>query len=182
MKKSRNPLDKGRDLWYNMYVIKRKGNIKPMMKVTTNFDVTHPDFFNREHKRNRFNTRRSVYNCGGYALGIYVWYQFEDYLSIVWDVGVEEMTRLCVEALLHDFPTLRIISDLHELQKNERAIAFRLCERDFHFMMRHKNGHWSHKPGRMPIRSITKAEVFNPEGWELSHTYDGPLVLFAMGE
>ena len=27
-----------------------------MMKVTTNFDASHPDFFNREHKRNRFNT------------------------------------------------------------------------------------------------------------------------------
>ena len=153
-----------------------------MMKVTTNFDATHPDFFNREHKRNRFNTDRWDYNCGGYALGIYVWYQFENYLDTVWEVGVEEMTRLCVDAILRDFPTLRVINDLRELQKNERAIAFRICEKDFHFIMRHKNGHWSHKPGRTFIRSITKAEVFNPKGWELSRVYDGPLVLFAMGE
>lgn len=153
-----------------------------MMKVTTNFDATYPDFFNLEHKRNRFNTSLRNYNCGGYALGIYVWYQFEDYFDTVWEVGVEEMTRLCVNAILHDFPTMRVINDLHELQKNERAIAFRICENDFHFMMRHKNGHWSHKPGRTFIRSITKAEVFNPEGWDLSHIYDGPLVLLAMGE
>lgn len=152
-----------------------------MMKVTTNFDATHPDFFNLEHKRNRFNTDRWDYNCGGYALGIYVWYQFEHYLAIMRKVGVEKMTRLCVDALLRDFPTLRVINDLRELQKNERAIAFRICENDFHFMMRHKNGHWSHKPGRTSIRSIAKAEVFNPEGWELSRTYDGPLVLLAMG-
>lgn len=153
-----------------------------MMKVTTNFDATHPDFFNREHKRNRFNTHCWDYNCGGYALGIYVWYQFNYYFDAVLEFGIEEMTHLCVNAILCDFPTLRVINDLHELQKNERAIAFRICEYDFHFMMRHKNGHWSHKPGRTPIRSITKAEVFNPKGWELSHTYDGPLVLFAMGE
>lgn len=153
-----------------------------MTRVTTNFDATHPDFFNREHKRNRFNTHYWDYNCGGYALGIYVWYQFEDYFNSLRAVGVEEMTHLCVDAILCDFPALRVINDLNELQKNERAIAFRICEKDFHFMMRHKNGHWSHKPGRMPIRSIAKVEVFNPKGWELSRTYNGPLVLFAMGE
>lgn len=153
-----------------------------MMKVTTNFDAFHPDFFNRKHKRNRLNTSRWDYNCGGYALGIYVWYQFEDYPSITRDVGVEEMTRLCIDAILRDFPTLRVINDLCELQKNERAVAFRICENDFHFIMRHKNGHWSHKPGRSGIRSITKAEVFDPEGWKLACTYNGPLVLLAMGD
>lgn len=153
-----------------------------MIQVTTNFDETHPGFFNRAHKRNRFNTHIREYNCGGYALGIYVWYQFNDFCCTVWDIGVEEMTRLCIDAILRDFTNARVITDLHELHKNEYAVAFRLCENDFHFIKREKNGHWTHKPGRSYIRSITKAEVFDPEAWHLSCDYDGPLVLLAVGE
>jgi len=37
---------------------------------------------------------------------------------------------------------------------NEYRIAFRVSEKDFHFMVQHDDGSWSHKPSSLPSRLL----------------------------
>lgn len=126
------------------------------------------------------NTDKRRYNCAGYALKTFTWFDFDDfnYYSTMKQKNAE-VTKLS-KVLLKQFPTMRIIKALPELQSNEYPIAFRVGSHDFHFMCRGKNKHWYHKMGNEPkINRITESEVLN-ECWEGSScTYDSKIVLFA---
>lgn len=126
------------------------------------------------------NTDKGRYNCAGYALKTFTWFDFDDfnYYSTMKHKNAEVIKLSKV--LLKQFPTLRIIKALPELQANEYPIAFRVGSQDFHFMCRGKNKQWYHKMGNSPkINRVTESEVFT-EIWEsASCTYDSKIILFA---
>lgn len=143
------------------------------------------DLFNFKGLRNADNTEECTYNCGGYALGTFSWYLPHD--EPVWGGGrsvrwnrekMERITRECVENMLDDFSDLRVITDLHEVCRNEYAIAFRVSsDGDFHYA-RHTRFHtWTHKRGAWIIDSMTRKEILTTE-W-CGGRYNGPIVLFA---
>ena len=141
------------------------------------------DLFNRNHKRNAQNTEQFSYNCGGYALGTFSWY-LPSYSDTVWGIfrhynedQMAEITEEAVEIMLHDFPDLRLISDLRQVQKDEYAIAFRVSsDGDFHYARQDYYKKWSYKRGSTAICKITQRYVFRND-WH--GRYNGPLILFA---
>lgn len=48
---------------------------------------------------------------------------------------------------------------------------------DFHFIKRHKTGHWTHKAGRSPVKGISEKVVF-ADAWRLYNNYNSDLYLF----
>ena len=142
------------------------------------------DKYNRSKSRNIRNTSKNTYNCGGFALNIYAWYQPDGEFHKNTDHNTENNTvcnRITYESIrqmLHEISTLRLIDDITELQDGEYALAFRWShDGDFHFVKRAKNGHWYHKQGRSQyIMTMKEEEVFSDCWYE---RYDGPMVLFA---
>lgn len=141
------------------------------------------DELNVRHERNLNNTPRRSFNCAGFALGTYSWYcpregesEREDYMFET-DKQAYKATRLSVECMLKDFPTLRVVKSLEEIRSDEYAILFRhSSDGDFHYLRRGRNGIWYHKRGRTAqIDIMPKAKIFN--NW--CHRYDGPIVIFA---
>ena len=154
--------------------------------MVTNF---HDDGFNKNKARNRNNTDIRSFNCGGWALNTFSWYRptifgdnircwGDDYYQNMTDKQAFNITLKAVNAMLREFPDLRVIEHLKELNKDEYAIAFRIGKDidDFHYCKRAKNGHWTHKMGGLCIEKITKKEVFAPVWLD---GYCGFIVLFA---
>ena len=152
-------------------------------------EENHGDPLNRDNSRNIKNTERYLYNCGGYALGIFSWYcphdeddvdeygyfdyTFEDYYEAY------EKTMYCVAKMVLDFEgRLRLVQSLSKVHSDEVAIAFRLSsDGDFHYIKKTKGG-WYHKRGSSYcIERMTEADVFETK-W--CGRYDGPTVLLAM--
>lgn len=142
---------------------------------------------NLGYQRNTTNTDICDYNCGGYALGTFSWYCPEEYEG-QWGryyMCLKKKKRLyrkvAIEVLLADFPDLRVIKSLKELQTDEYAIAFRLADDDFHFMKRGLNNVWYDKLGASSIRRLTTKEVF-ANSWKTPSgmpRYKGKITLFA---
>ena len=134
------------------------------------------DDYNFLGKRNIRNTEKSSYNCGGYALESFSWYlPRHNNMPTHRTDGVT--LESCIEAMLEDFPNLRVIQSLNELKDNEYAIAFRMSDYDFHYVKRASNGHWYHKMGsNYYIRTMTQKVVFS-KSW--GYGYDGEIVLMA---
>lgn len=141
-------------------------------------DYEEDDFLNKKKKRNIKNVPKSCYNCGGYALGCFSWYLPHEEDTYLDETTLEEN----IQFMLNDFPELKVIQSLNELQENEYPILFRRGDdiADFHFVKRGKNGIWYHKRGAsQEIEKMTEEEAFS-SNWE--DVYDGELVLFAMRE
>lgn len=142
------------------------------------------DEFNFYGFRNIHNTRKCYYNCGGYALGTYSWYCPSDdsYKSPMYDTHytMEERTQFAVDYMLNDFLDLRVIETLAEVTENEYAIAFRIADDDFHFMVK-KGNQWYSKAGGSSKIDRVPQEIALGKVWFTDYgiTYDGPLVLFA---
>ena len=159
------------------------------MEMTFNWFIK--DGLNLRGARNLKNTPRGTFNCAGYALGTFAWYvpvgegDGDDYCDPTIDVAIR--TEMCVSTMLTEFAgSLRRISSISELTKNEYAIAFRMETNgtDFHYVKRYSNGRWYQKHGGMPnIEPMSVEEVFSSD-WvyngicETLH-YDGPIVLLA---
>lgn len=145
--------------------------------------LNNRDLFNNECARNIHNTNTRFYNCAGYALGTFSWYQpYDDDLlfTLFCDSdALEEITKQTVSYMLKDFGgKLRVISSLEELRKDEYAIAYRVSsDGDFHFMRKART-RWHHKRGSTPtILTESEDNVFNSIWCD---RYDGPIVLMAM--
>ena len=143
------------------------------------------DPLNLTKRRNIRNTPKAAYNCAGYALGTFSWYQPDPEDCDPWGwrftrKEMEEVTEECTAQMLRDFSDLRVISNLSDLAPTERAIVFRVSsDGDFHYMRLARNGQWYHKMGGASFidRCSTK-EVLDPnKKWVCC--YDGPIVLFA---
>ena len=143
------------------------------------------DPFNENNFRNVDNTSKFLYNCAGFALETFSWYlpiEPEWYQSInlhyLTPKAIKKRTRKAVLQMLLDFPDMRIIHSLNELESEEYAIAFRFApDRDFHYMKRIEENHWVHKRGSSSyIREVEDCDVFSKE-W--CGKYTGPIILFA---
>lgn len=136
--------------------------------------------------RNVKNCYAEEYNCGGYALGTFDWYLPYDDFSVADRVlfgneNPDDVLRDMANFILDEFNGyIREISDFHELHENENAVAFRISEDDFHFILRQNNGHWYHKRGSHPIESIKKKDVFDDEWYNGGISYDTDIILFAV--
>lgn len=141
------------------------------------------DPYNRTNKRNVRNTKRSTYNCGGYALGTFSWFcpnkNIFSYACYAYDTFTEakENTATAVEYMLKKFSDLRIVNALDEVRPDEYAILFRVSsDGDFHFLKRDRRNHWWHKLGSGRIERIKTKDIFLP--W--SHgQYAGPIIIMA---
>lgn len=119
------------------------------------------DPFNHKGYRNGKNTSTFGYNCGGFALGTYSWYcpSYNDYC---WGDELDEwemadLLEECVNKMLEDFPDLRVIEDLCEVENDEYVILFRLSsDGDFHYVVQGTGRLWWHKPGNQKVRSIPR--------------------------
>ena len=144
------------------------------------------DPYNRLRKRNIRNTQCGEFNCGGFALGTIIWYlpipKRNMYIERGYrdEVDNKKLINKYTQYMLKEFPDLRVIKDIKELQADEYAIAFRLAkdwDDDFHFLKRGKNGVWYQKVGgRWGITVVPKKEVFS-DFW--NERYSGIIVLFA---
>lgn len=146
--------------------------------------LNNSDLFNVQRKRDISNTEKRLYNCAGYALETFSWYQPYDNLdvhdSLFSDSNtLESITQQTVSCMLKDFEgRLRVISSLKELEKNEYAIAYRVSsDGDFHFMKKART-RWHHKRGSMPTILIESEDNVLNSIW--CDRYDGPIVLMAM--
>lgn len=128
------------------------------------------DDANNTHKRRNIkNSDKYSYNCGGYAIGCFSWYQPDACCGFSHNATTFDKS---VQDILRDFPSLRLIESIDELMNNEYAIAFRMSSSDFHFIKRNRKGIWFQKTGSNPwIRPILKSEVFS-DVW-CAHRGDG---------
>lgn len=140
------------------------------------------DPYNLENKRNVRNTDRLDYNCGGYALECFSWYQprliDRGCRAYAFNSPSENhrSTQLSVKRMLQEFPDLRVIQSLDEVQGDEYPILFRhSSDGDFHFIKRCNDGVWRHKRGGTFIDTISKTELWGV--W--CHRYDGEIVILA---
>jgi hypothetical protein len=97
------------------------------------------DYYNVKGTRNSNNTDDFEYNCGGYALNTFSWYEpydvdidiIEEDIAEYIDHGYlkEQIYNILlsrfVKHILKDFKTLRTIKDKSELKSDERLIYFR---------------------------------------------------------
>ena len=161
------------------------------------FDEYAKDYFNLDKKRNSQNTDNWDYNCGGYALGTFSWFlldSFEhDYDLNYYDMTIEEIEKRvvrmeddCVEEIVEVFEGLvRSISALSELRENEYAVLFRISYDeegyidDFHFVKRHHDGHYSHKPGKSPVAEF-KNDPFDGDWSSRYLDYNAPIKILAV--
>lgn len=141
------------------------------------------DELNNLKSRNINNTSKDIYNCGGYALGIFNWFlPYGEENQFVYQEHFKKYALRMVKYMIKLFDgKLRIIKSLDELKENENAIAFRCCSHDFHFMVRKDNKRWYHKRGSCPrIETIQQENVFN-KGWKANGlNYNGKLYLLAL--
>ena len=147
----------------------------------------YEDEMNKTNVRNVDNTDKCSYNCGGYALNTFSWYQpiedeyFNNPLGNYFDTDEErdKAFRYCVDNLLRDFAyrNIRLIGDIDDIASNEYAFAFRVSsDGDFHFVKRSRNGIWRHKRGRNPLLEIMHADEVFSKCW--CNRYDSPIAFF----
>ena len=160
------------------------------------FDEYAKDYFNLDKKRNSQNTDNWDYNCGGYALGTFSWFLldsfehgYEDYYNMTIEEIEERIVRMeddCVEEIVEVFEGLvRPISVLSELREDEYAVLFRISYDeegyvdDFHFVKRHHDGHYSHKPGKSAVAEF-KNDPFDGDWSSHCLVYNAPIKILAV--
>lgn len=158
------------------------------------------NYLNLNRERNEQNMSTLDYNCGGYALGTFTWIlldAFDNGYDLSFDDDDEDMmeefedyvARMednCVEEIVENFEGLvRPISVLSELHEDEYAVLFRVSYDgegyidDFHFVKRHHNGCYSHKPGSAPITKF-EGDPFNGNWANSWLDYNAPIKILAV--
>lgn len=125
-------------------------------------------------------------NCMSYALNRKPWMipvGWQDFESMWEDSNPEDL----INTMASQF-NLRLVAP-KQMEKNKEYIAFRYemgydedegvsYIGDFHFMKRHKTGHWTHKRGSLPVEGISQREVLADEWSNGNYTYNSDLYLF----
>lgn len=128
-------------------------------------------------KRDRWD-----YNCGGYALQTFDWYNPSLSRGYLWYSRKQEKKRLrrMVMRILADFSDVRVVQSFDDLQPDEYGILFRIGKRDFHFIKYGRNHQYYHKQGAMDIERIS-AKSANAMLWFGGGdvVYTSPIVRFA---
>lgn len=124
------------------------------------------DVLNLSKKRNLQNTEMDKYNCGGFALGTYNWYDpfvqiGEPYMPIFKPVDYMEIFYFAKKMICTEFEGLiRNIQNLEEIKNDEYGVAFRIGS-DFHFYKQIKGGMWMEKKGKFAPELIPQEKVFS---------------------
>lgn len=135
--------------------------------------------------------RKRSYNCMAYALGRKHWM-----LPKAWDEFaqgyMDEDTM--IGYLIEQFNLTPVTRD--QMVRGKEYVAFRYEAEvevedpdyegeityqpagDFHFMKRHKTGHWTHKRGSLEIQGIPERVVFSDVWQNGCYNYDSHLYLF----
>lgn len=154
------------------------------------------DKFNIRNERNLSNTDTQDFNCGGWALETFNWYQPDggcideerDFHEIRCRTDISRhrraklMLRASIDNMLEDFDgRLRLIKLNDPILPNEYRIAFRFSDtlRDFHFAKELSPNYWSHKPGDGEIQFFDTKELLS--AWNRgSNNYNRKIAFFAM--
>ena len=95
------------------------------------------------------------YNCYAYALGETEWKFVGGREGAVQDFSVENVAQMVLDDAKADGRAMRIIDSYDSpINANEYKIALRTGDADYHFMLQHSDGSWSHKPSSLPSRLI----------------------------
>ena len=95
------------------------------------------------------------YNCYAYALGETQWKYVGGTPDTVKDFDVDNVANMVLNDAEKDGRSIRIIDSYDSpIGSNEYRIALRTGQEDYHFMMQHSDGSWSHKPGFCKTRLI----------------------------
>lgn len=102
-------------------------------------------------------------NCFGYAVGIDSWMHMP-----TWDEhqGVDYLEEKYGWKPVEE----------KDMVLGKRYVAFRYGADDYHFLVRHPNGHWSHKQGGLPPEAISE-KVALRKAWRYGY-YNYRLYLF----
>lgn len=140
------------------------------------------DEYNMNGSRNRKNTDRHDYNCGGYALETFSWilpcdneveceewYDFDMWEHDYDEDDFNESAELGAEWMVHNIPNLRKVdSPDAPLEEGEWLIGFKVGagsgDGDFHYIKRTPSGQFWHKPGGSRIRRMGKKEALS-DNW-----------------
>lgn len=125
---------------------------------------------------------RRHYNCMAHALNRRVWM-----LPRNWDDFAEGWTDEyeVIEGLIEQFK-LKPVSR-HQMVRGKEYVAFRYeilddgweaRIDDFHFMKRHKTGHWTHKPGSLSVEGVSEKVVFGDVWVNGNFEYNSDIYLF----
>ena len=95
------------------------------------------------------------YNCYAYALGETEWKFVGGREGAVQDFSVGNVAQMVLDDAKADGRAMRIIDSYDSpINANEYRIALRTGDADYHFMLQHSDGSWSHKPSFLPSRLI----------------------------
>lgn len=141
------------------------------------------DFYNLQKERNSGNTHRCEYNCGGFALGSFIWYQFsvyEDNEHFSLDYPENYILNDYIDEILDDYNGyVRRINSPQELKSNEYLVLFKLSFEqygdyyivdDFHFI-KQVDGIFYDKPGSRALRETPEQDLDTliNDDWETPH-------------
>ena len=142
----------------------------------------YEDEYNVNGKRNRKNTERNQYNCGGYALETFSWvlpcdteeeceelYDFDMWEYDYDEDDFNESAERGAEWMLNNVPNLRRVDSPDvKLEENEWLIGFKVGagtgDGDFHYIKRTPSGRFYHKPGGSYVRRMGKKEALS-DNW-----------------
>ena len=95
------------------------------------------------------------FNCYAYALGEKQWKYVGGSPDAVENYDVDYITEMVLNDAQKDGRTMRVIDSYDSpINSNEYRVALRTGEADYHFMVQHNDGTWSHKPGYGSTRLI----------------------------
>jgi hypothetical protein len=120
-------------------------------------------------------------NCMAYALGRSNW-MIPKFWRLYEDTQDSDDYVLMVDTMEKMFNLKRV--ERHDMSLGKEYIAFRVEQYqgngvgDFHFMKRHKTGHWTHKMGSRPVAGVSEKFVFSDSWGNQYHNYDSEIVLF----
>ena len=98
------------------------------------------------------------YNCYAHAIGETEWKCVGGSPDAVKDFDVDNVAEMVLSDAQKDGRTMRIIDSYDSpIASNEYRIALRTGDADYHFMVQHNDGSWSHKPGICSTRLINGA-------------------------
>ena len=98
------------------------------------------------------------YNCYAYALGEKEWKYVGGSSDAVSNYDVDNVAQMVLTDAENDGRVMRPIESFDSpIESNEYRIALRTGESDYHFMVQHNDGTWSHKPSLCRTRLINGA-------------------------
>jgi len=142
------------------------------------------------------------YNCYAYALGETEWKYVGGNRDAVKDYDVNNVAEMVLADAQRDGRSMRPIEAYNSpIESNEYRIALRTAVDDYHFMVQHDDGTWSHKPsicrtrlvkGDNPSEIPWDAPVIDGELWQtrgfveeidsIANYYDSRTLYFAVSK